>query len=165
MVASGADIGRVVMYVELPVERGKIKEFARAVHTANPIYRDPVAARAAGFSGVPAPPTFSAVAAHHAADTAAAEGTMSPARAATEALGLDVTRTVNGQQTWEFERIPVAGDVLTGTAIVTAVEHKTGRRGGTSTFVTVVTTYVDAVGAPVLRETVTVIELGANRDG
>jgi hypothetical protein len=59
----------------------------------------------------------------------------------------------------------VAGDVLTGTAIVAAVEHKTGRRSGTSTFVTVVTTYVDAAGAPVLRETVTVIELGANRDG
>jgi N-terminal half of MaoC dehydratase len=161
VIVSTENVGRVVMTVELPIERGKIREFARAVHTANAIYYDVDVARAMGFGDVPTPPTFTAVAAHYAGDAHGIEGTMSAARAVTEALGLDVSRTVNGQQSWEFERIPTAGDILTGTTLITGIEHKIGRRGGASTFVTALTTYRDAGGQVVLRETVTVVELGS----
>ncbi|MBE7440135.1 MAG: MaoC family dehydratase N-terminal domain-containing protein [Spirochaetales bacterium] len=40
------------------VERGKVREFCLAIGEQNPIYTDPVAARAAGFEDTPVPPTF-----------------------------------------------------------------------------------------------------------
>ena len=40
------------------VSREKIREFADAIGDANPLYRDPEAARAAGHPDVIAPPTF-----------------------------------------------------------------------------------------------------------
>jgi acyl dehydratase len=160
---SASDIGRVVMRVTFPVEGGKVREFARAVHASNPVYWDLEVAAAAGFSAVPAPPTFTAVAAHYAP---AEDGrTMSPARAAADALGLDMARTVNGEQTWDFTRIPQVGDRLSGTTVITDVQKKTGRRGGSLTLVTVVTTYLDDSAAEVVRETVTIIEKAqADRD-
>lgn len=159
MSTPNTNIGKVVMQGKLPVEKGKIREFARALHCMNPIYQSLESARASGFDDVPAPPTFTAVAAHYAQVANSAEGTMSPARAAAEALGLEISRTVNGEQSWEFVRVPHAGDELTGTSVITDVQHKVGRRGGESTHVTVCTSYVDQRGDPVVRETVTIIEL------
>lgn len=155
MTARSTDIGRVVLRVRVPVEAGKVREFARALHDPNPVYRDADSAHRAGFGRIPAPPTFTAVAAHYAE---VEDATMSPARAAAVALGLDLPRTVNGEQTWEFERIPQVGDELTGESVITDVRHKEGRRGGALTFVTVTTTYVDQSGSPVVREQVTIIE-------
>ncbi len=40
------------------VERGKVQEFCIAIGEENPIYRDPEAAKAAGFEDTPIPPTF-----------------------------------------------------------------------------------------------------------
>lgn len=40
------------------VERGKAQEFCIAIGEENPIYRDPAAAKAAGFEDTPIPPTF-----------------------------------------------------------------------------------------------------------
>lgn len=40
------------------VERGKVKEFCKAIGETNPIYLDPKAAKDAGFDDTPIPPTF-----------------------------------------------------------------------------------------------------------
>ena len=42
----------------LPIERGKVREFALAVGEDNPIFYDPEAARREGLPDVVAPPTF-----------------------------------------------------------------------------------------------------------
>jgi len=57
------DINRSAVGKEYPpypvtVERGKIKEFARAIGDANPFYLDDRVGRASEWGDVIAPPTF-----------------------------------------------------------------------------------------------------------
>lgn len=40
------------------IEKGAIRKFARAIGDPNPLYVDEAAARAAGYAGIIAPPTF-----------------------------------------------------------------------------------------------------------
>lgn len=51
-------IGKKLDPYTFTVERGKIKEFCKAIGETNPIYLDPAAAKAAGFADTPIPPTF-----------------------------------------------------------------------------------------------------------
>jgi acyl dehydratase len=136
--------------VTLPIEAGKVREFARAIKDDNPIYRDPEAARAAGFTAIPAPPTYTVVAAHF------QEG-----EGGVLALGLDLARVLHGEQEWTYHRTPVVGDVLTGETKVASVTTKPGRRGGEMTFVRIETTFTDQSGQPVVTEASTVIETEA----
>ena len=57
-------VGRKTGAYKVRVERGPVSFFAAAVQDDNPIYRDPTAAKAAGFDAIPAPPTFSFAAQH-----------------------------------------------------------------------------------------------------
>ncbi|MGT2491993.1 FAS1-like dehydratase domain-containing protein [Cupriavidus basilensis] len=50
----GHEIGSSV----LPVERGRLKFFAKAIGETNSVYLDESAAREAGYADLPAPPTF-----------------------------------------------------------------------------------------------------------
>lgn len=143
-------VGRVLGTVTLPIEAGKVREFARAIKDDNPIYRDPEAARAAGFTAIPAPPTYTVVAAHF------QEG-----EGGVLALGLDLARVLHGEQEWTYHRTPVVGDVLTGETKVASVTTKPGRRGGEMTFVRIETTFTDQSGQPVVTEASTVIETEA----
>jgi acyl dehydratase len=51
-------IGLETEPVTYDIEPGAIRKFARAIGDASPIYVDEVAARAAGYRGIVAPPTF-----------------------------------------------------------------------------------------------------------
>ncbi|MCB1158474.1 MAG: MaoC family dehydratase N-terminal domain-containing protein [Leptospiraceae bacterium] len=51
-------IGKKLDRFEFTVERGKIKEFCLALGETNPIYTDLDAAKKAGYTDIPAPPTF-----------------------------------------------------------------------------------------------------------
>ena len=51
-------IGHKLPKFSMTVERGKIKEFCKAIGETNPIYLDSEAAKAEGYSDTPAPPTF-----------------------------------------------------------------------------------------------------------
>ena len=51
-------IGQPTGKSKVVVERGPVQHFADAVLSASPIYHDPAAAKAAGFDGIPAPPTW-----------------------------------------------------------------------------------------------------------
>ena len=142
--------GDLVDEFAFPVEAGKVAEFATAIRDPSPLYRDPAAARAAGFTAVPAPPTFAVVAGHH-RDQAAAVAR----------LGLDIARIVVGEVEWTYERPLVAGDVLTGRRVVADVRRKEGGRGGAMTFVTLETELRDAAGEVAMRQRETLIETGA----
>jgi acyl dehydratase len=142
-------VGVCIDEVEFPVEEGKIREFAAAVGDPNPIYRDREAARAVGHPSIPAPPTFSIVAAHW-RDQAAM----------VRRLGLDLRRIVVGEAQWDY-LVPIyAGDWLSGARIVKDVSERTGRRGGRMTMLTIETELRNQRGEVAVRQRDLVIELG-----
>lgn len=116
-------IGTEVGTTSFPVERGKIREFAKAVLDDDPAYED---------ERPPAPPTFSMTVAFW----PRAGGT-------TPDLGLDLGRVLHGEQQFEYLGEVRAGDTLTGRSRISDVYTKEGRRGGTMTFVVFETTFAN----------------------
>jgi len=51
-------LGRKLDAYKFTVERGKVKEFCKAIGETNPIYLDQAEAKKAGFDDTPIPPTF-----------------------------------------------------------------------------------------------------------
>ena len=49
-------VGKEFPLFAMPIERGKIREFANAIGDDNPIYLDPAYAGKSGFGDIPAPP-------------------------------------------------------------------------------------------------------------
>jgi acyl dehydratase len=84
------------------VSRAKIREFAEAIGDDNPLYLDPVAARAAGYSDVITPPTFLTI-----INLAAINIVIEDPE-----LGLDYGRMVHGDQGFTYHRQVRAGDEL-----------------------------------------------------
>ncbi|GGM52193.1 UPF0336 protein [Longimycelium tulufanense] len=98
------------------VGREKIREFADAIGDDNPLYRDPEAARAAGYPDVIAPPTFAVVLslkAHHLVIN-------------DPELGLDYSRVVHGDQRFIHHRPMRAGDRLVAAAHVDDIRSRVG---------------------------------------
>ncbi|WAL65183.1 MaoC family dehydratase N-terminal domain-containing protein [Amycolatopsis cynarae] len=116
------------------VGREKIREFADAIGDDNPVYRDPEAARAAGHPDVIAPPTFLTVINLAAINTIVAD----------PELGLDYSRMVHGDQSFQYTRPVHAGDRL---RLTTHVEDIMARAG--NDFLTVRAEITDADGEPV----------------
>lgn len=127
------------------VGREKIREFARAVFTINPISHDVQAARAAGHADLVAPPTFPVV---------IQEATLAQLLADPDA-GIDFSRVVHGEQRFTFSRPIVAGDELTATLTVASVKSL----GGNS-MVTAESHIVDAHGAHVVTASSTLVVRG-----
>lgn len=125
--------------VAFDVERGKIREFARATGAKDPAHTDRDAAHAADFTDVPATATHVVVAGHY-RDQSAFVGK----------LGLTFERVVVGSVKWTYYRPLLAGDTLRGVRRVADDATKKGMR-----FVTLETEYLDADGhlVVVLRET------------
>lgn len=127
------------------VGRDKVREFARAVAATSPLAHDPLAARAAGFADVVAPPTFPVV---------VQEATLAQLLAEPDA-GIDFSRVVHGEQRFTYTRPVVAGDELTATLSVTSVKTLGG-----NAMVTAESTMVDATGAHVVTAISTLVVRG-----
>lgn len=127
------------------VGREKIREFARAVFSENPINHDPGAALAAGYPDIVAPPTFPIV---------VQERTLAQLLAEPDA-GIDFTRVVHGDQKFSYSRPIVAGDELTATLTVTSVKSLGGH-----SMVTSESDIVDADGQHVVTATSTLVVRG-----
>jgi acyl dehydratase len=104
------------------VGREKVREFARAVGSTDPLNLDVDAAVAAGYPDVVAPPTFAVV---------VQERTLAQLLA-DESAGVDFSRVVHGEQRFRFSRPIVAGDLLTATMTVTEVKTLGGNAMVTS---------------------------------
>ena len=133
----------------LPVERGKIHEFANAILDNHPFYHDEEAARAAGLPGVVAPPTYTLTAALYAGE----ESSMPDAL-----RSLDMRFLLHGAQEFSFERPIFAGDSLQSEPGEVKAYEKAGKRGGMMKFVEIETVYRDQQGEVVARSRATVIE-------
>jgi acyl dehydratase len=102
----------------LTVERGRIKEFARAIGDSNPAYLDDRVGQASEWGDIIAPPTFL---------TTFRDG----ADSATflKDLGTDISRVLHGEQEFEIFRPIRPGETFTCRSRVIDVYEKTGRSG------------------------------------
>jgi hypothetical protein len=124
------------------IEEGKVREFARAVKSSNEAYT------AEGPQGT-SPATFLASSAFWQGPDASPWGDAK----------LNWERILHGEQEFVFPGPPpAAGTELTAEARVDRVYEKEGKRGGTMTFVELVTEYRDDSGAVVAESRSTIIE-------
>lgn len=137
-------VGKQGPAFDMAVERGKIREFARATKSANADYLDDPAA--------PVPPTFLTTVQF-----------WSPPEAGElwRELDIDLRRLLHGEQEYVFPKGPPrAGATLTAQSRVESVFEKEGKRGGSMTFVVTVTDFTDESGAVVAQARSTAIETG-----
>ncbi|AMM21860.1 acyl dehydratase [Frondihabitans sp. PAMC 28766] len=120
-------VGDAVDEVEFDVERGKIREFARASFTEDTVHTGP-------GSDALATLTHTAVTAH-----------LRDQRGFVAALGLDIHRIVVGSCSWSYRRPLAAGDRLTATRRVLSDETREGA-SGTMRLVTLETEFTDQDG-------------------
>lgn len=96
------------------VTEQSIVEFADAIGDPNPIYRDAVAAKEAGYDAIIAPPTY----------LTKLNFIYGPALLADPDLGLNYAMVVHGEQEYEFTRPVKAGDVLVATPKISKIYAK-----------------------------------------
>lgn len=146
-------VGKPMSKAKVVVERGPVANFATAVCDQDPVYRDPEAARAAGFDAIPVPPTFPFV-----MDTWGAFPEIQPADLPTgnpmaEVIGPLMAGgglILHGEQEFEYHRPVVVGDVLLGEGRITDAYTKESK-GRTMTFIVTETVWRDdRTGDPVV---------------
>jgi acyl dehydratase len=108
-------IGRKSEPVVHHVEKGELRRFAEAIGDPNPIYVDEVAAHAAGFPALVAPPTYPAVLAAN--------------ERFRQSLDLGSRALLHVDQQLEYGRPVLAGDVLTLSSRVADVQERTAGAG------------------------------------
>ena len=129
---------------EMTVERGKIREFARATQSHHPEYLDD--------TQPPVEPTFL---------TTVSFWQPADAGALWAKLDIDGRRLLHGEQEYVFfVHPPRAGTALKAKTRVEEIYEKEGRRGGTMTFVVTVTDFRDEGGTLVAQARSTAIETG-----
>jgi hypothetical protein len=125
----------------LPIEAGKVREFAQAAKSTDPAHLGPDAM---------VTPTY-----------------LSVARLAWEPLeespmldlGFDLRRILHGEEEYVFHGPPPrAGEELTFESTIEDRYEKPGRRGGAMRFATVVTTFRGPDGAVVAEQRSTIVE-------
>ena len=109
-------IGKTFPPVLYAVGREKIREYAAAVGEHSPLHTDHLAARAAGFADVVAPPMFVVVY----TSRAIAGALFDPE------VGLDFSRLVHGSQEFRWGPLVVAGDEITTTTTVKEIAERGG---------------------------------------
>ncbi|HYS17700.1 MAG TPA: MaoC family dehydratase N-terminal domain-containing protein [Candidatus Binatia bacterium] len=112
-------IGKEYPPYAVTVERGKIKEFARAIGDGNPLYLDDRVGAASEWGDLIAPPTFAVTFRDETADTAAF----------LRELGTDISRILHGEQEFELFRPLQPGQTYLCRARVVDIYEKAGRSG------------------------------------
>ena len=141
-------IGKEYPPYTVTVERGKIKEFARAIGDLNPFYLDDAVARASEWGDVIAPPTF--------ATTFRDEAI---AAQALRDLGIDISRVLHGEQEFEIHRQMRPGETYLCRTRVVDVYEKSGRTGSMAFVVRETVATDDANEIVVTMRHITVVRL------
>ncbi|RJG03276.1 MaoC family dehydratase N-terminal domain-containing protein [Noviherbaspirillum sedimenti] len=90
--------------INVEVERGRLRLFAKANGETNPVYSDVEAARAAGYPDLPVPPSFLGN---------AVELDIPDPLSWMSAIGIDTSSTLHGEQSMVYHAMAFAGDNLT----------------------------------------------------
>ncbi|MEJ8812449.1 MaoC family dehydratase N-terminal domain-containing protein [Variovorax ureilyticus] len=96
-------IGHELPASELPIERSRLRFFAKAIGETDPVYTDEAAARDAGYPDLPAPPTFLFAAE---LDSGASDGLLAD-------LGIPLSKLLHGEQGFTYHRTACVGDTVT----------------------------------------------------
>ena len=112
-------IGKEFPPFVVTIERGKIKEFARAIGDLSPFYLDDAVGRASEWGDIVAPPTFPITFRDENADT----GVM------LRDLGVDISRILHGEQEFEHFKPIRPGETYLCRSRVTDIYEKAGRSG------------------------------------
>jgi len=115
------------------VERGKIKEFARAIGDLSPFYLDDDVGRASPWGDIIAPPTFAITFKDERHDTVSF----------LKDLGTDISRILHGEQEFEHWKPIRPGDTLLCRGRISDIYEKSGKSGPMA-FVVRETTITDA---------------------
>ncbi len=125
----------------LDVERGKVREFARAVRSTDPSHLE-------GEHPV-APPTFLTTTMHW----------QPPEADPWDSVAMDQQRGLHAEQEYVFHGAPPrAGDRLTCRSTIADIYTRQGRRGGELTFVVMHTSFHDERGELVAEARMTAVE-------
>jgi len=153
-------IGQSTARATVVVERGPVSVFADAVLDANPIYKDPAVARAAGLPGIPAPPTFPISLEYWGRFTELQNDGAGLGGPLAKAFGQLMSRgglILHGEQEFTYYRPVAVGDVLVGEGRVADAYQKESK-GHVMTFIVTETTWVDEkTGDPVVRSSFNVM--------
>lgn len=107
-------IGHELPISVLPIERSRLQFFAKAIGETDPIYTDAAAARNAGYSDLPAPPTF----------LFAAELDSGASERLIETLGIPLAKLLHGEQSFSYHRPACVGDTVTVRSTVSDIYDK-----------------------------------------
>jgi hypothetical protein len=138
-------VGRCFTPATARVEPGRLRYFLNTLAEHNPIYRDEQAACAAGYSAIPAPPTYL-----FCLDLLDNER---PIEFLTD-LNIDLARVLHGEQRFIYHAPVVVGDTLTFKSRVTSVVDK---KGGAMTVVVVETEVTNQHGVHVADTARTIV--------
>jgi acyl dehydratase len=117
-------INQAVLGKEYPpypvtVERGRIKDFARAIGDLNPLYLDDRVGAASEWGDIIAPPTFPITFRDETGGAALLQD-----------LGVDISRVLHGEQEFELHRALRPGETFLCRSKVVDIYEKSGRSGG-----------------------------------
>jgi acyl dehydratase len=146
--ADRTKVGKEYPPIRWEVERGKIREFVRAIGDRNPIYTDRVAAANEGYRDIPVPPTFMTVPLMFSDSMV---GMIND-------LGINAFRVLHGEEEYEYYRPVHPGDMLTGIPRVASIEEKTNKAGKKMDLITFDIIYANQEGEAVIRERFLLIE-------
>ena len=153
-------VGQPVPPATITLERGPVSNFAKAVKDSSPIYQSPEAAKAAGFSNIPAPPTFGFSMAHWGSfPETQPEGADAkhPMMGVIGKLMQNGGMVLHGEQEFVYHAPVVVGDVLSQTGTIRDVYEREGSGGKKMTFVEAQTDYHNAAGELVLTQVTTLL--------
>lgn len=153
-------IGKPMSKARVVVERSAVSNFATSVCDDSPVYRDPRAAADAGFGAIPAPPTFSFVMNNWGQFPEIQPDDVPTGNPMGEVIGPLMAKgglILHGEQSFEYHRPVVVGDVLLGEGKVVDAYAKESK-GKTMTFVVTETVWKDdKTGEPVVTTRFNVI--------
>lgn len=107
-------IGHSFQPVTVDIEKGRLKFFAKATGQEDPIYLDDEAAKAAGYSGLPAAPTF----------LFSVDLEQDNPMGFLDLLDVDIARLLHGEQEFEYHLPICAGDSITMQSRITDIYDK-----------------------------------------
>lgn len=115
-------IGKETRESVLPIERTRLRFFAKATGETNPVYFDEAAARAAGYPDLPAPPTFLFAAE---LDSGAMDDLL-------HKLDIPLSKLLHGEQSFTYHASVCVGDTVT---VRSRIEDIYDKKGGALEFV------------------------------
>ena len=141
-------LGKEYEAFEVPVERGKIREFAQAAFDDNPIYFDEEYAGKTKSGCIIAPPHFVTDIAHAYDHWWQILGE----------LNVKPGHSAQAEEEYIYFKPIFVGDVLTGEEKIVDFYEKTSRRGGKITFAVIETTFHNQNGEKVVVDRKTTME-------